>query len=106
VGEFNGGVNLLNKDDLRVFVSAGAGIMILVNNREADQVFYASSNAIYTSAKSNLSKATNTLNASAGVTLKNKIVVAAAYHFPTSVGNYVYYSHMLTSLQVKVGYKF
>lgn len=106
VGEINGGMNVLNKEDLRVFITGGAGMMLLVKNREADQVYTVAGNSLYTSAKSDLAKATYTLNMSAGVILKNKMMVSTTYHFPTPVGNYVYYSHLLSSIQVKLGYKF
>jgi hypothetical protein len=105
-GEINAGMNAVNGKKFRLHISGGGGVMLLLKNKEENQTFVASSNTLYTSSETNHSQITYSVNASAGITIKNRILILTTYNFPTWAGaRYVYYSPRMGSFQVRLGYK-
>jgi hypothetical protein len=104
-GELNGGFNVVNQKSIRFYLSGGMGILTRLHNKRLDYKYLnvQQSSEPYTSSQESLSATTIFINASAGVVIKNKLLVMAEYLFPTSVDNS--YSVRYEGLQLKVGYK-
>ncbi|MGZ3975536.1 MAG: hypothetical protein ACXVMI_14805 [Flavisolibacter sp.] len=106
VPHLNLGVNVINKENLRVFLYAGAGIMILMNNKETIDLYRLSDNSLYSSNAYNLSPATAAANLSLGLAMKNRFELLLTYNLPTDISNFPAYSAKQSSLQAGLGYKF
>jgi hypothetical protein len=102
----NGGVNIVNKEDCRLFLYGGVGMLLLVKNAEKDKKIVASDGRIYLSYETPTAKMTYSSNVSAGVLLKNRFTIQASYNFPTPIADFQNYSAMHSCLQIGVGYKF
>ena len=106
VPHLNLGVNVINKSSLRVFLYAGAGIMILRNNKETIDLYRLSDNSLYSSEEYNLSPATAAANLSLGLAMKNRLELLLTYNLPTDISNFPAYSAKQSSFQAGLGYKF
>jgi hypothetical protein len=105
-GEMNAGMNAVNGKKFRLHISGGAGIMLLLKNKEVNQSFVASSNTLFSSSETNHSQLAYSVNASAGITIKNRIFILTSYNFPTRAGaGYIYYTPKMGAVQLRVGYK-
>ena len=104
-GEVNGGVNILNQQGIRFYLSGGLGMLTLFNNKRRDSKYLniQPSSEPYSSSEENLAANTLFINASAGMVIKNKFLLTAEYLFPTGIDN-SYPSHY-RGLQLKIGYK-
>ncbi|HEX8460205.1 MAG TPA: hypothetical protein VF623_02200, partial [Segetibacter sp.] len=101
----NLGVNIINKDEYKYFVSGGGGILFVSNGIEETQRINPATNISYDGAKYKLSRMSYNINLSTGITIKNKIFGTLAYNFPASVANFNTYLAKHSSLQLSVGYK-
>lgn len=107
-GTVNGGVNVVNKQNIRLFLGGGAGMMGLVKNRQKDVKYLNTrpSGEPYRSEQTNVDlKSTPAITPSAGVEIKNKILIAATYLLPTKIDNAFNYNPKYSALQLRIGYK-
>jgi hypothetical protein len=104
--ELNAGFNVLNQENLRFHLSAGAGVMNIINNRHIRNRYTDASSTPYFTTENKLTKATYTFNATGGLMVNKRFLVMATYHFPSPAGALGYYSVSSSGLQFRVGYKF
>ena len=101
------GVNLVNEDNFKFFLTAGPGLMALVGGKQVKQLYSASDNSPYGSPEeTELPSLTFCIDASAGIVLNRKVVITAIYMLPSPVANFTQYNPKLSSLQLTVGYRF
>jgi hypothetical protein len=106
LGEVNGGLNVINRQRVRLYLSAGAGMMVIVNNRRLDNKYLNSqpSSEPYRSDETEIAvKATPAFNASTGMLLGNKLLVNFKYLLPTQIGTKD--TPRYSALQFTIGYK-
>ncbi len=101
----NVGDNFVNTDKFKFFVLAGGGMLFLLNNKEQDQSVKASDNSLYQSSVINLINLTYNANLSAGITLKNRIIIEATYNIPVPVADFLYYTSYHSNVQLTLGYR-
>lgn len=101
----NVGMNLANEGALRFFVSAGAGVMVLVNNKQIDHWYLLSDNSDFLLNETKHTGISYTFNLTPGLIVKDKVVLLASYSVPTPVGYYSFYKPRHSNLQVTIGYK-
>jgi len=102
-----GGVNVVNQQNLRFFISVGLGLMLPVNGRRIHQRYVAATRERYHSAQeTKMAHAAYVLTATTGVILHNRLALSATYLVPSQIMNPPYSSDMLTGTQFSVGYKF
>lgn len=102
--ELNAGLNVINREDVRWFVTAGGGYLFLQNNKQKDHRVY-----IYGDVQDEETELTSTsysLNFSTGITLSNRFVAAASYQVPVTLGEFRNYRPVLSAIQFGIGYKF
>ena len=102
--ELNAGLNMINKENIRWYVTGGGGFLFLQNNRQSDHRVY-----IYGDIQDEETELTSTsysLNFSTGFTLNNRFIAAATYQVPVTLGEFVNYRPVLSVLQFGIGYKF
>jgi hypothetical protein len=107
-GELNGGINVVNQQNIRLYLSGGAGMMALFNNRRTDVKYLniLSSVEPYRSEQTKIAlKPTPVINASAGIVVKNKFVVAVTYLLPTAIDDAFNYTPQYSGFQLRIGYK-
>jgi hypothetical protein len=106
-GELNAGMHIVQSNNFRLFLSAGAGGIYQVNPTQTDQLYVASDHSIYGSpTETELLPWALSFNASVGVVLNKNIVVTATYLFPSRISNFIAYETALSGVQLKLGYKF
>ena len=104
--ELAGGLNLINKDNFKFFLSGGFGLLIQLGGLQERQVLYASNGNPYGSAsETSLPTTTYSVELSAGATLHKKMFLIGSYMLPSTMGEFVYYSPRLSSVQLKLGYR-
>jgi hypothetical protein len=105
--EVGGGVNLVNKENFKFFLSGGFGLLVQTGGLQESQILYASNNAAYGSASvTSLPTTTYSVEISAGATLHKKLLLTGAYMLPSNMGQFVYYSPRLSGVHLKLGYRF
>lgn len=107
-GEVNSGFNPVNQQSIRLYLSGGVGMMALLNNRRLDFKYRNNqpSTEPYRSEQTSISfKATPLINASVGMVIKNKFLVAATYLFPAQIDDVSNYTPRYSGLQLRIGYK-
>lgn len=101
----NVGVHLVNEGSLRFFVSAGAGFMVLVNNKQIDDWYLLTDNSEFSFEERKHTGVSFTANVTPGLIIKDKVVLLATYSVPTPVGYYSFYKPWHSNVQVTLGYK-
>ncbi len=104
--ELNGGMNVINRDQVQLFLSAGAGILLQKAAKEVQQSFAGTNGELYAQHESKLNNLSYVLNVSAGTILKKKFVLTGTYVFPSQLLNFIHYTPKLSGFQLRVGYKF
>lgn len=105
VPELNAGANLINKENVRLFLYGGVGMLFTSKNREIDKLIVPADGSEYASAELRLTKMTYNVNLSPGICINNKIVGLITYRLPVSLGQFGTYSPTQSSVQIGVGYK-
>lgn len=101
--DLNLGVHVLNMENFKVHVAAGAGLLVLTNNKQHDVRTY-----IYGEVKNEeFQMAANTFayNFSVGATISKRFMLMAAYQGPTPVAEFTGYRPQLSAMQVTAAYK-
>ena len=101
----NVGINLVNDAQRKVFMMAGAGMLLLFKNKEVDQTFQTSTGRITQTRSTKVSNLTYALNGTVGIFEKNKIIASVTYSLPFPMGNFVYYTPYHSNAQLAIGYK-
>ena len=101
----NAGINLMNRPDYRLFLSAGVGSFLQASPKEIKKRFYYDTRIPDEKEENKLPTTAFVMETSAGILLKKKIVITATYIFPTSIATYTFYNPKLSSAQLQVGYK-
>jgi hypothetical protein len=104
-GEVSVGMNVLNQESVRFYLSAGLGAMLQVYGKQVEELFRPENHTLYIQSAVNLTSLTYAMNASAGVTLTNRYMISATYMLPSQIGNFLYYTPQLFGLQIRFGYK-
>ena len=105
--ELGAGVNLVNKDNFKFFLSGGFGFLIQVGGLQQKKTVYASNDSPYgTATETNLPNTTYSIEVSAGATLHKKLFLIGSYMLPSVMGQFVYYSPKLSGVHLKLGYRF
>lgn len=107
-GEINGGVNVINQQNIRLYLSGGAGMSTFLNNKRIDDKYEnnpPSSRPFRSEQKDIALNASPVINASTGVVLNNRLIVAASYLFPAPLENVFTYKPRFSGLQLRIGYK-
>lgn len=104
--EIGGGVNVVNKDNFKFFLGIGFGLLLQIGGIQESQIFYASNGNPYgePTVKS-LPATTYSVELSAGTTINKRLLLTGSYMLPSPMGQFVYYSPKLSSLQLKLGYR-
>jgi hypothetical protein len=96
------GANLVNTEKLRLFLSGGPGMLLLVKNQKVQRrEVYATPTNYVTDLRGSLM----TVNTQMGVSINNKLTFFASYILPVTITNNVYYEGRHSSLQTGIGYK-
>lgn len=101
----NFGVHFANEGALRFFVSAGAGAMVLVNNKQTDFWYLLTDGSEFSVEERKHTGISFTANVTPGLIVNDKIVLLASYSVPTPVGYYSFYKPWHSNAQVTIGYK-
>lgn len=101
----NGGLHVYNTEKLRLFASAGAGFLLLTNNKQITEDKQLSNNQTYIKSETELKNTDFNFNFSTGFLLNNRIIGWASYNTPASIGNFIMYNPMHSSIQLGVGLK-
>lgn len=102
--ELNAGINLINKENIRWFLSGGLGYLFFQNHRQENHSLYIYGNV--RDEEIDLVSTSYSINFSTGVTLNNRFVASASYQVPVTLAQFSNYSPVLSPLQIGVGYKF
>lgn len=103
--ELNGGVNIVNKNDVAFQLSLGAGFMYFFNNEHIRNRYDITNGELYFTAQDDLYKTGMSANIAAGVLLKNKFLASVSYQIPATIGQFTYYAPVYSCLMIRVGYK-
>lgn len=101
----NAGVNIVNRDPARLFLSGGMGTFLQLN---AKQIRHSSSanDPAYTSLfETELPTMKVCMNGSVGVILNQNYFLSLNYLLPLDIADFVYYAPRLTSMQLQFGYR-
>lgn len=102
--EVNGGINLLNKENIQFFIYAGGGIAGQVKGRQEQQLYSRPGSPYGDKKAHNLPSLTYSINASTGVVLNKKIMITAGYLVPAPIGSFIEYTPRLSAFQLRLGY--
>jgi hypothetical protein len=105
IAQVGGGVNLLNAENRKLFISGGFGAMGQVNGKQVTQLYAAANREPYLKPhETKLPKLTYAVDVSVGVEVNKSFLLTATYMLPTNIGNFVFYSPKLSGIQVTAGY--
>ncbi len=103
----NGGTNILNAKQLKLFISGGFNVLFLQNHKKVSETIIVSSGVTYASLEDKLPSMHYVFNLSTGLVLSNKIRGAVTYNFPFDV-NYTKTDAprpRTSNLHLSIGYK-
>jgi len=104
--EINGGINIINREQFRLFLSGGVGLAAIVNGHKMYQRYVADGHSAYGAPrKSKLAPATYDINTAVGIVLHNKVFLTAAYMVPAQLTYAPENMAMLRGALLGLGYK-
>jgi hypothetical protein len=104
--ELNGGVNVVNRDNIRIYLTAGINLVSQINGKEVEQYYKTTDHSAIGSAQQvSLEPMTYTINTSVGVICRNKLLLSGAYMAPAQLINGLPYAPKLSGIQFRIGYK-
>jgi len=106
IAQVSGGVNIVNQESRRVFITGGFGAFGQLDGKEIKQLSAASDRTPYNNpVETKLRGLSYSIEVSAGAELNKRILLSAVYTIPTTIANFVFYSPKLAGIQLQIGYK-
>jgi hypothetical protein len=104
--QVRGGVNIVNQESRRIFITGGVGLFGQLDGKQVKQRLFASDRTPYlTTAETKLAPLSYSIEVSIGAELNKKIRLSANYTVPAKIASFVFYEPRLSGIQLEVGYK-
>jgi hypothetical protein len=98
------GVNLINREKMRLLLSAGAGQLRMINNKHVRNRYENTNTTPYFTTEDKLSGSAFIANASGGLMLNGKLLLMVTYQIPAQIGALGRYEVVGSSMQLRIGY--